>query len=50
MVFKEGEPVEYLAIVKSGEYQVTKRVPKAVTEENELETMISQMKHRQNNG
>lgn len=27
IVFREGDPVDYIAIVKSGEFQVSKKVP-----------------------
>eukprot|EP00347_Sterkiella_histriomuscorum_P007045 403350459 len=40
LVFKEGDRVEYVAIVKTGEFSVCKKVPKNITDESEVESLI----------
>lgn len=46
LVFKEGDPVEYIAIVKTGEFTVCKKVPKSINDESEIEILLESIKKK----
>ncbi|CDW88479.1 cyclic nucleotide-binding domain containing protein [Stylonychia lemnae] len=46
VVFREGDPVEHIAIIKHGEFQITKKIPRSVTTETDIEALLDSIKRR----